>query len=110
VPNIPDVFFNSSVQYSFSSLLKEDDQFKVFWNYFFVDQFSITYVLDEDKANPDNLVPIQNQHDLGVTYAPSSGGLKLSFQVNNITNAQLFDNFRIPKPGLNFSFKINYSI
>lgn len=108
IPNIPDLFFNSSVQYSKSSLWKEDDDFRLFWNYFFVDQFSVTYVINEDNANPDNLVPTQNQHDVGFSYAPKPQGLSFSFQVNNVLNEQVFDNFRIPKPGRNYLLKISY--
>jgi len=110
IPNIPDVFFNSTIQYEFSPKLTGDDKLSFFWNYFFVDQFSITYVIDESQANPDNLVPTQNQHDIGVSYAPSHKGFEFSFQINNLTNNHLFDNFRVPKPGRNYSFKINYSI
>lgn len=110
IPNIPDLFWNSAAQYTLSSLFREEDAVEVFWNYFFVDRFSVTYVLDESRANPDNLVPAQHQHNVGCSYAPSPQGLRFTFQVNNITNAQVFDNFRIPKPGRNFSFKINYFI
>ena len=110
IPNIPDLFFNSSVQYNFESVLKPEDEIQLFWNYFYVDQFSITYVLDESRANPDNLVPAQNQHDFGISYLPSRRGLQFSLMINNISNAQLFDNFRVPRPGRNISFKINYSI
>ncbi|MEO1254920.1 MAG: TonB-dependent receptor, partial [Bacteroidota bacterium] len=110
IPNIPDIFFNSSIQYSFSPKLKKDDELSFFWNYFLVDQFSVTYVIDEDNANPANLIPTQHQQDIGVSYTPTQRGFQFSFQVNNITNAELFDNFRVPKPGRNFSIKINYSI
>ncbi|MEO1052215.1 MAG: TonB-dependent receptor [Bacteroidota bacterium] len=110
IPNLADLFFNSSIQYKKGSLMKDEDELRVFWNYFYVDQFSITDVLDEESANPDNLVPVQHQHDLGFSYRYGQSGVSLAFQVNNLLNAQVFDNFRVPRPGRNYSVKISYSL
>lgn len=110
VPNIPDFFFNTSWTYRFNDLFGNQDFFEVFWNYYFVDQFSVTYVLDESKANQQNLVPAQHQHNVGLSYSPGRQPLTFSFQTNNLFDNTVYDNYRVPKPGFNFAFKINYSL
>ncbi len=110
IPNIPQFFVNTSARYTLPAVLRKGDQVSVFWNYFFVDDFSITYVLDQKNANPDNVVPAQHQHDLGVSYRLPNDRLQFTFQVFNLADARLFDNFRVPKPGRHYRFKINFSI
>ncbi|WP_234572468.1 TonB-dependent receptor [Rhodohalobacter sp. 614A] len=109
VPNIPDFFFNTSWAYRFTELFRNQGFLELFWNYYFVDQFSITYVPDKSNANRENLVPTQHQHNFGITYAPRQS-LSFSFQANNVFDNTVYDNYRVPKPGLNASLKINYSI
>jgi len=108
VPNIPDWFLNASLSYECSDLFLDNDRLQLFWNYFYVNQFSVTYVINEASANPDNLVPTQHQHRTGLTYRPDDARLSLSFQVDNLLNDTLYDNFRVPKPGRRYAVKLNY--
>ncbi|MEM7110278.1 MAG: TonB-dependent receptor, partial [Bacteroidota bacterium] len=110
VPNIPLTFFNVRVGYSIQDLLKPGNNLALSWTYLFTDKFSINTVPDLDTANPDAFVPEQHVHNAGLTYLLKSKGLALSFNLQNVFNAEVFDNFRIPRPGINYAFKINYSL
>ncbi len=110
VPNIPNLFFNLGASYKIPNLLKTKDNLEVFWNYFHVDQYSINEVQDIDTANPDFIIPTQRIHNTGMVYTFSETPLSISFNLNNVLNAEVFDNWRVPRPGINYTFKINYSI
>ncbi|MEM8965243.1 MAG: TonB-dependent receptor [Bacteroidota bacterium] len=110
IPNIPDLFFNSAVSYTIPNVIQEDDQLNFFWNYFYVDPFSILFVQDIQNANPDNIVPSQHEHIVGLTYTDTSRGLSFSAQLNNVFDNTLFDNFSAPRPSRNLMFKLSYKL
>ena len=110
VPNIPRLFFNSEARYTFENVFKPSNELEVFWNYFFIDRFSRIEVPDLARANPDNIIPAQHLHNTGLIYRMAEAGLSVSFNLNNVFNAEVFDNFRIPRPGINYQIKINYSL
>lgn len=110
VPNIPRMFYNLGANYTVDNFLKSSNDLELFWTFFHTDRFSINEVQDLDTANPDFIIPKQNIHNAGLTYNLRDKKLAFSFNIQNIFNAQVFDNFRIPRPGINYAFKINYSL
>tara|TARA_B100000809_G_scaffold111195_1_gene109822 strand:+ start:39990 stop:42665 length:2676 start_codon:yes stop_codon:yes gene_type:complete len=110
VPNTPLNFYNISANYNIENLLKSENDLQLFWTYFFTDKFSINEVTNLDTANTDFIIPVQNVHNAGATYSIKNKGLAFSFNLQNVFNAHVFDNFRIPRPGINYAFKINYSL
>ncbi|MEM7106745.1 MAG: TonB-dependent receptor [Bacteroidota bacterium] len=110
VPNIPLTFYNVGATYRMEDLFHPGNSLQLSWTYFFIDRFSINTVPDLDTANPDFIVPEQYVHNAGVSYTLKSQGLAFSFNLRNVFNAEIFDNFRIPRPGINYAFKINYSL
>jgi len=110
VPNIPTRFYNLGGAYTINNIFELENDLKFSWNYSFVDRFSINTVLDIDTANPDFIIPEQNVHNAALTYIINKKGLAFSFNLRNVFNSEVFDNFRIPRPGINYAFKINYSL
>ena len=110
VPNIPLTFYNVGATYSIEDLFKPGNSLQFSWTYLYIDRFSINTVTDLDTANPDFIVPQQHAHNAGLSYKLKPKGLAFSFNLQNVFNAEIFDNFRIPRPGINYAFKINYSI
>ncbi|GAB3416380.1 TonB-dependent receptor [Niabella aquatica] len=110
VPNIPRFFYNIGADYTFERIFKSPNNLKLFWTYFYTDRFSINEVADLDKANPTFIVPVQNMHNAGANYSLVKRGLSFSFNVQNAFNAKIYDNFRVPRPGFNYAFKINYTL
>ncbi|MEM0939214.1 MAG: TonB-dependent receptor [Bacteroidota bacterium] len=109
IPNLPTLLYN--VQFSFKARrflgLKDKVSFNA--NYYHINEFAITDVLDKSTANPFNIVPAQHQVDVGST-VKISRNWTVSGAVNNILDRKLFDNFRVPKPGINGAIKISYKI
>ncbi|MEL6822624.1 MAG: hypothetical protein AAFP70_12745 [Calditrichota bacterium] len=109
LPNIPDFFWNISTSYTADFGIAENDNVDLFYNLRYVDPFSVTYVLDEDNANPQNIIPSQYQHDLGFTYNWDKAYSSITLQINNLLDAELFDNYRVPKPGRYIALKVTFS-
>ncbi|MEM9142104.1 MAG: TonB-dependent receptor [Bacteroidota bacterium] len=107
IPNIPQTFFNLQGRYRFTGPWLKSDEFSVFGYYNFVDEFDLIF---QPTRNEDNIIPAQRQLDLGMGYDWKKAHLSFSFQANNILNTEVFDNFRVPKPGRNYAFKIRYNV
>lgn len=110
VPNIPLLFFNVGTTYDLEDLFDKNIDLQIFGNYFFTNRYSISEVSDLDTANPDFVIPEQHLVNLGLVVKPGIEDLRCSFSVKNVLDELMYDNFRIPRPGINYSFKINYSI
>lgn len=108
-PNVPTLFYNLGARYTFESIFGSYNSLEISWNYFFIDRFSINEVQDLDGANPAFIIPAQNVHNAGLIYRLEKG-MDLSFNLQNVFNTEVFDNFRVPRPGINYQFKINYSL
>ncbi|MBD1434899.1 TonB-dependent receptor [Sphingobacterium sp. DN00404] len=110
VPNIPNFYYNLGVDYKIEDIFRSQNSLRLFWTYFYTDRFSINEVGNLDTASPEYIVPVQHLHNAGATYSLVNRGLSFSFNVQNALNAEIFDNFRIPRPGFNCAFKINYTL
>jgi len=110
VPNIPRLFYNTRVDYQIPQIFNTSFDISLHWDYFFIDRFSINEVQDLDTANPAFIIPQQHLHNAGIVFYPTKSDFKFSFTVRNLLDRAIFDNFRIPRPGINYMFKINYSI
>lgn len=103
IPNIPSTFYNLSGRYEFQSPFSKKDDISIFSYYTYVDEFDLIF---QTTRNEQNIIPTQRQLDFGLTYNIVGSGLTFSFQTSNLLNAEVYDNYRIPKPGRNFSFKV----
>lgn len=109
IPNIPSLLYNVQFSYKVRRLLGLRNKVSFFVNYYHTNEFAITDVLDQNTANDFNIVPAQHQVDVGTT-VKISPSWTVSGSVNNVLNRELFDNFRIPKPGINGAIKVSYKI
>jgi hypothetical protein len=110
VPNIPRLFLNVGARYAFQDAFAKGNTLELFWNYFFTDRFSINEVNDINTANPTFIIPSQNVHNTGAVYRLSDEKWSFSFNLQNVFNAEVFDNFRVPRPGINYNFKVSFSL
>ncbi|MEM9389361.1 MAG: TonB-dependent receptor [Bacteroidota bacterium] len=109
IPNIPNQFLNTSIRYSGTSPFSKEDEWGIFSYYTFVDEFALI-IQNQQNANPENIIPTQHQVDMGIKYDWSKTNLTVVLQINNVLNREVFDNFRVPKPGRNFNIKLSYSL
>lgn len=120
--NTPYFFANLGLSARFHQILNSKDWLNIYWYYSFVRQYYLDYIpksVEPDgflglwgKAGIDaqNIIPDQNLHTAGFTYYPFKKRLAIGFQLKNIFNARVYDNFKVQNPGRSFSLKISYSL
>ena len=106
IPNTPYFFANGAAEYEFTDLLKKQDRLSVFWNVRFVNSFFIGWEsvgLQQFKAE----VPNQTIHTAGLTHRMNIKNMQnaLTLEVQNLTNAKVFDLFGVQRPGRAFYIK-----
>ena len=106
IPNIPYLFANSAAQYELVDILKKRDKLSAFWNVRYVNSFFVSWEsagLQQFKAQ----VPNQIIHAAGFIYRMPVKNIQnaLSIEVQNLTDAKVFDLFGVQRPGRAFYIK-----
>ncbi|MEM6829762.1 MAG: carboxypeptidase-like regulatory domain-containing protein [Bacteroidota bacterium] len=118
-PNIPYFFTNLSVRSRFDDPLSFPISLSVYGNYLFTEKYLLlptpealepTLFSELLPAVSNNFIPTQQQVNVGLTCAFKALPVSANVEVINLTNAVLFDNFRIQKPGRNYRFKLTYRL
>ncbi len=108
VPNIPSFFINTNVSLKlFPAKLQK--RLTVYWNTNFVDEF---FLAEENGGNRDdkNTIPTQLVHGMDVEYVFKNKKISISSSISNLSDAIVYDNFRIQKPRRAMSVKLRYSL
>ncbi len=104
VPNLPYAFGGMDASYTFKHVLGKSNRLTVGWTMRYVHKFFRSWASEGAKL----YVPNQLSHDANVTYAIKGGRYNISVEANNFTDALLYDNYSLQKPGRNFSMKFRY--
>ena len=107
IPNRPYLFANGNISYEFKDVRLPKDALNIFAASRYVHGFFIGW----ESAGLRNLkfeVPHQLIHNTGITYKFELEKLKNSFTVEmqNITNAKVFDFFGVQRPGRSLFIKL----
>ncbi|MBE8721663.1 TonB-dependent receptor [Sphingobacterium pedocola] len=106
LPNEPFFMLNASLQYRINNLIQRKSTFNIFYNSGYVAPFQTVWI-DSDKWFT---TPTQFYHDLGGSYRTPNGRVVVSLDLKNITNAEVYDNFGVQKPGRGVYLKLNYML
>lgn len=106
--NAPYLTFNNNISYMKNNLFARGSQFVVNYNIGYVHEFfrHSASLGGAGKA----VIPTQLVHDIGVVYTFPKKKISLGFDVKNLTNEQVFDNWALQKPGRAFFVKLSYNI
>jgi len=105
IPNEPFFTMNGNVQYRFDNLIQKTSVLTLYYNFGYVAPFRTIW--------PESAwftTPTQLSHDIGTNYRFPGSKLVVSFDVKNVFNAEVYDNFGVQKPGRGFYVKLNYTI
>jgi outer membrane receptor protein involved in Fe transport len=105
MPNEPYFFANARLSAKFE--VANNDQLSIFWTSSFVDEFFLNWEGNGDKDHKLT-IPTQLTHDLDVEYSFADGSYNISLSARNIFDEEVFDNFKIEKPGRAFYLKFRY--
>lgn len=120
--NTPYFFANAGIQSNYDDILSDKDNLKVFVNYNFLREFYLETISRDlepggflglsGQANINSNLRIPNQHLLsaGFTYELSSGHVNLGAEVRNMLDKDVYDYYRVQRPGRSFHLKISYGL
>lgn len=111
-PNNPNFYANSEFSWQKSNLVSNDDRFRAYLFYNYIAAFNhITIGKENSQQNtPEAYVPVQHRLDAGFSYKFPKRALTASLNVLNVFNAELFDNYLVPRAGINFNVKVIYEL
>lgn len=100
VPNRPWLFASGSAALRFAGLFTRGDTLEPFYTARYTHSFYRGWVSIGWKEFKE-VVPSQLNHDLGVTYGTSVAGghVDLTLELQNLTDAKLYDMFGVQRPG-----------
>jgi len=106
VPNQPYAFCNADAAYTFNNVLGRNNRLTVGYDMKATHRFYRTWHGYGAKL----YIPSQVSHNANMTYALCNGRYNIAVEANNITDALLYDNYSLQKPGRSFSVKFRYVI
>lgn len=106
--NSPYLTSNTNVRYYLNNFIQKKSLTSFYYNFGYVHEF----FRDWEGIGKNNIptIPVQLVHDFGAAYTFPKRKITLSFDVKNILNHQVFDNWALQKPGRAFYLKITYKI
>ncbi|GAB3331124.1 TonB-dependent receptor [Larkinella ripae] len=109
LPNIPYFFGNADAGLAFRNVGAADATLAVNWNVNFVEAYYLKWP-SLGSRDSKMVIPRQLSQNLSVSYGLKNGKYNLSAECRNLTDAELFDNYRLPKPGRAFYLKFRYFV
>lgn len=109
LPNIPYLYGNFDMGANFKELAK-DAVLSLNYSLNYVKDYSLTYTELGEKAANVYRIPTQWGHNVTANYAMQKGKYNVSLECRNIFNNELFDSFRLQKPGRAVYVKLRYFI
>lgn len=119
--NTPYFFANAGLQSNYDAVFSKKDNLKVFINYNFLREFYLETIRKDlepggflglsGKANINSNLRIPDQHLLsaGFTYKLSSENINIGAEVRNLLDKDLYDYYRVQRPGRSFHLKLSYT-
>ncbi len=105
--NVPYFFGNADAAYYLHDLWGSGNVLSVAYTFNFVGKFFLDWESLGNQTTKATL-PQQLYHDFSLSYMLRGGRYNVAFEARNFTDAMLFDNFSLQKPGRSFSLKLRY--
>ncbi|MDR1880074.1 MAG: carboxypeptidase-like regulatory domain-containing protein [Tannerellaceae bacterium] len=107
IPNVPYLYGNGDLALSFDRIGGKNNTLNIGYNILYVYRFPLRWETHGSYETKD-MIPVQLSHDVSLTYVIQGGRYTVSAECRNVTDARLYDNFSLQKPGRSFSAKIRY--
>ncbi len=120
--NTPYFFGNIGAKAKYGNLIQQDDQFHFLFNYNFMREFYLETIpknlepggflglTGSAQLNTKLIIPNQHLFTASFQYEMANKHLVLAGELRNIFNKDIYDFYRIPRPGRSVNFKITYKL
>ena len=105
MPNLPYMFANTDVTFTWHGIAGKGTLLTVGYDNSYTHEFT-RYAPNLGKDTSKYSVPMQFAHNMNVSYSFGDGRYNFSFECRNLTDARLYDNFKLQKPGRAFYGKV----
>ena len=109
LPNIPYFFMNGHADYQFFDLGAKGNSLSLNYDVQYIHDYYLSFTGLGAKATK-KVIPEQLSHSVSVGYSLCDGRYSVVAECYNLTNAKLYDNYRLQKPGRSFNVKFRYFI
>lgn len=107
LPNIPYLFGSFDASYRFKKAFFSHDALTIGVGGNFVEKFYLFWP-SQGSAGSKFIIPQQFTQDASVTYSLQNGKYNIALQCSNLSDAKVYDNFKLQKPGRAFNVKFRY--
>lgn len=109
IPNIPYLFGNIDFNLRFKKVGFSHARLSFNYAANYVETFYLKWP-SLGSAETKSFIPQQWSHNLGLTYTVKEGRYNITVECRNFTDAKLYDNYMLQKPGRAFYVKLRYFI
>ncbi|OQP40852.1 hypothetical protein A4H97_14685 [Niastella yeongjuensis] len=107
LPNMPYLFGSFDAGYKLKKAFYSHDALTFGVGGNFVEKFYLFWP-SQGSAGTKFIIPRQFTQDAAVTYSLQNGKYNMAVECTNLSNAKLYDNFKLQKPGRAFNVKLRY--
>lgn len=120
--NTPYAFANVGLAAYVNHIFQKSDRLDFYGHYNYVREFYLETISKDSEpssflglfgsASVNSLIIIPNQHsvNMGLTYTPVHARWSINLESRNLTDANLYDYYRVQRAGRSAHLKINYQI
>lgn len=105
IPNLPYLFADSDLNLYWHDCGKKGNVLSLTYDNQYTHSFTY-YASNLGSNKNDYVIPDQFAHNLTLSYSVKNGRFNFSFECRNFTDARLYDNFSLQKPGRAFYGKV----
>ncbi len=105
MPNQPYMFADTDVNFYWAGLGRKDNILTLTYDNQYTHSFCY-YSSNLGSNSDDYMVPDQFAHNVTLSYGINQGRYNISFECRNLTDARIYDNFSLQKPGRAFYGKV----
>lgn len=107
LPNMPYMYGNLDASYTFRNLMSKGDNLTVGYNLLYVHAYFEGWPSLGNK-NEKYTIPEQYAHNANLLYSFAGGKYNLAMECLNLTDALLYDHYKLQKPSRSFNLKLRY--
>lgn len=107
MPNTPWLFANLNAGFSWPDLFFRNTSFTVDYYLGYVHEYYLSWPGLGQRDSKD-IIPQQLYHNAAIGYSIAGGMYNVSVECNNFTNAELYDNYRLQKPGRSWTLRLRF--
>lgn len=105
IPNVPYLFGSADASYNLFDVFGEENTMSFGYHLNYTHEFFKEW---ESYGSSKITIPGQLSHDFDITYSLKNGRYNIAFEVRDLTNEILYDNYSLQKPGRSFAIKLRY--